>query len=269
MPRVPEPHKICEGRKPISREEAVEICASLDQFILPHFLMDLPVMKRNYWAILKKNELTMTNLAKSLGIEKATLSAIMNMNNNRALNVAHIENASRYIHCTCSELLLGEARPVRAPKLLSVLYRAIEQKEIRDFAQETIDAMPVINVDTGTLIRDRLTERASDAAMLPIEYYSVCLPELRTALKPMLLKGTPYVGRASSLYALCLVMDESVDFLVCQDYSSAPIMFGTTPIEDKYRRLVGRFVSLNMDQQKEAIAKIVAKQIQRGMLDEK
>ena len=262
MPRVVEPHKICDGRKPISREEAQRICASLDEVLLPKFLEDLPIMKRNYRSILKAQGLTMTNFAKSLGIDKAALSAVMNEENNRAMNVAHIEKASRYIHCTCSELLMGQARPVHAPKLLTMFYRAIEDKGLREYAQSIIDGYPVISVDTGVLIRERLIERATDAAALPIEYYADCLPELRTAIKPMFLDGKPYSGRASSLYAICLVMGESVDYLVCQDYSSVPILFDGTPVEDRYRRIIGRFVSLNAEQQKAVLAKVVAKQHQ-------
>ena len=85
------------------------------------------------------------------------------------------------------------------------------------------------------------------------------MPRLGIMLRKIL-GGKEFQGRLASIFMICLLSGESADYLLTQDYSNCEITIKGKPVQDKYRKTIGKFLGMSENDQNALLGALVKKQ---------
>ena len=253
-------HKICEGRNPLPKETVEqwrEDSQDVRTDITKYLCNEMVAVKHNVDAILQGMGLPRDYLAKAAGMD-ITLMSLWFSENRRNLSTTHAAAFSEILHCTCSELIMGEQRNIYPPKRVALFYKTIsESKAAYKTAEKLFEPLPKIdNVQPDSLMYERLVELATDRLCLLEVLLEPCRPDYRINVK-QLIKEKQFVGRLPALFGICTIMDISPDYFMRLDYTSSPIIVDGKKVEDKYLKLLSKFLCVTSEDQDKVLGTLL------------
>ncbi|MBQ1411140.1 MAG: helix-turn-helix transcriptional regulator [Oscillospiraceae bacterium] len=255
-------HKICEGRKPLSkatvsqwREESTDIRSNVSNY----FCNEMVAVRKNVDAILQSMGLPREYLAKAAGMD-VTLMSLWFSQHRRNLSMTHAAAFAEILHCTCSELLLGEQKPIYPPKRVALFCKTVaESKATYKTAVALLTSLPKRdNVTPDALMYERMVELATDKMCLLEVLLEPCRPDYRLNVK-QLIKAKRFVGRLPALFGICTIMDIPPDYLMRLDYTASPIIVDGKRVGDKYLQILGQYLSVASEDQDKVLGALLEK----------
>ncbi|MBQ1733682.1 MAG: hypothetical protein II038_02260 [Lachnospiraceae bacterium] len=245
-------HKICTGRTPLRKETLLEWRTTNPDIrgeVSDYLCNEMMAVRTNIDDLLKSMGLPREYIAKSTGMDVTHLSMWFS-HKARNLSPAAVAAFSGIFHCTCSEILLGEKKPVNLPKRTALFYETISKSSKANKAAEKLLAGTASREpqDATVLIYERLMELVEDDMNNLEDFMEICKPEYRLNLK-QLLKEKRFIARLPAIFGMCILTDISPDFLLLQDYTESPLIANGKKVEDKYLRTISKFVNLSSDDQ--------------------
>lgn len=252
MAKVRPVHEICEGRTTIS----VTTALSNDFDFMDFFKGQQAICKRNIDQILKSRGIIRTVLASLLGVEKGRVTQWIEYSN-RDIPIDYTFEIARFLNCSCSEMVLGEPRAIRAPKKVCVLYDMIKNRGLLTEAKQLLQNYEPEKKTPPKLVVQRLLERADDLNQNVRNMTEAYNPSLSFALARTVRKKE-FAARLGTFAWLCFALDESADFLLAPNYSFCEIFVGDCRIEDRFRPVVGKFIALSPADQSDILGQLLA-----------
>lgn len=255
-------HKICEGRKPLSkatvsqwREESTDIRSNVSKY----FSNEMVAVRKNVDAILQGMGLPREYLAKAAGMD-VTLMSLWFSQHRRNLSMTHAAAFAEILHCTCSELLIGEQRNIYPPKRVALFCKTIaESKAAYKTALALLASLPKRdNVTPDALMYERMVELATDNMCLLEVLLEPCRPDYRLNVK-QLIKAKQFVGRLPALFGICTIMDIPPDYLMRLDYTGSPIIVDGKRVDSKYLQILGQYLSVGSENQDKVLGALLEK----------
>lgn len=245
-------HKICAGRKPLSKETISvwqENNPDIRADITGYFCDEMMIVRDNIDAILSSMGLPREYIAKASGMDKTLLSVWFSQKR-RSLSPQVAVGFCDVLHCTCSELIMGEKLEVKPPKRLELFYRIIkEHKAIFNKAEKILASLPRReDVDVDELIYERMMELITDDMCAPFDFINPCKPGYVTILSKMF-EDKKSSARLPTIFGICLLLNVSPDYLMKLDYTSSPIMIDNAKVEASFMPIISKFLTVSSENQ--------------------
>lgn len=255
-------HRICAGRKPLRKETLLEWRQTNPDIrgeVTEYLCNEMMAVRTNVDDLLKSMGLPREYIARSTGMDVTHLSMWFS-HKARNLSPAAVAAFSGIFHCTCSEILMGEKKPVALPKRTALFYTTISgSAAAMKTADKLLASTPVREVqDTTVLIYERLMELVEDNMSNLEDFMEICKPEYRLNLK-QLLKEKRFIARLPAIFGMCILTDISPDFLLLQDYTSSPLVAEGKKVDDKYLRMLSKFINLSNEDQDSVLGALLLK----------
>lgn len=253
-------HRICEGRKPLRKETLLEWRTTNPDIrgeVTDYLCNEMMAVRDNIDALLKSMGLPREYISKVTGMDVTHLSMWFS-HKNRNLSPASVAAFSGIFHCTCSEIIMGEKKPVNLPKRVALFYKAISgSSSAHKIADKLISNIPTRDTQEPTvLIYERLMELVEDDMSDLETFMEICKPEYRLNLK-QLLREKKFIARLPAIFGMCTLTDISPDFLLLQDYTTSPLLCDGRKVEDKYLKTISRFLNIQDADQNRVLGELL------------
>lgn len=248
-------HPICKGRKIYVAADFKDMLQNRsDHVITAVFNSEMAVVRQNVKELCRERDMMDSYVAQMLGWDKTQYSKWMN-EPERNLSLTAAIQLCTLLGCTLNELIMGESKPVKLPKLSVALYEIIRSKAA---LHAECDKM-MVQIDDLTiedLVYARLQERADDKNE---DLYQMIV-KWNAELKQVafrLLRNKKFIGRLPMVYAICVCTEDSPDFLLQQNIAHCNMTANGKLVEDRYKQTLGRFVSLSTENQHKILATLI------------
>lgn len=253
------PHPICAGRTIYTEADFKAMAENRgDHVITAVFNGEMAVLRQNVSRIVAERNMLDSYVAQMLGWDKTHYSKWMS-EPERNLSLTAAVNMSALFGCSLHELVMGEQKPIKLPKLCALLYTIIKSRAaLHAECDKFIAQSEPKEIDIEDLVYGRLQERADDKNE---ELYQMIVKwnlELKQVAFKLQQNGK-YIGRLPMIYAICVCLDDSPDFLLRQNFGSCEMTADGKTVEDRYAKTIGAFAALDRERQVDIIAELTCR----------
>ena len=254
------PHPICEGRTVYTEKDFKNMVENKgDHVITPTFNEQMAIVRNNVKNIIAGRNLLDSYVAQMIGWDKTHYSKWMT-EPERNLSLTAAAKLSDLLGCSLHELVMGEPKPIKLPRLCALLYTIIKSRAVLHAdCDKLIAQSKTEEVDIENLVYKRLQERADDKNE---EMYQMIVKWNNAELKQVAFKlqqNGKYIGRLPMIYAICVCLEDSPDYLLRQNFGSCEMTANGKTVEDRYTRTIGNFAALDKERQEDIIAELTCR----------
>lgn len=254
-----ESHAVCQGRTIYTDEMFRGMVQNRgDHVITDTFNKEMSVVRKNVKAICAERDYMDSYVAQMIGWDKTHYSKWMS-EPERNLSLSAAIALSNLLGCSLHELIMGENKPIRLPKMCALLYSIVRSRAtLHAECDKYISQCAKESIQIEDLVYSRLQERADD---MNEDLYQMIVKwnaELKQVAFKLLQNGR-YIGRLPMIYAICVCTEDSPDYLLRQNIADCDMTADGKMVEDRYKQTIGAFTALTRVQQESVLASLTCK----------